>query len=48
MRSFISDGIAGKLAAMPTPAAVFGFDAVEHGARKARRRRNPTISCSTR
>ena len=34
MRSFISDGIAGKLASATTPAAVLGFDAVEHGARK--------------
>jgi hypothetical protein len=34
MRSFISEGIAGKLAMAPIPAAVFGFDAVEHGARK--------------
>jgi len=34
MRSFVSEGIAGKLAAGAAPAAVFGFDAVEHGARK--------------
>jgi hypothetical protein len=34
MRSFIADGIAGKLAAATTPAAVLSFDAVEHGARK--------------
>jgi len=34
MRSFISEGIAGKLAAAAIPSAVFGFDAVEHGARK--------------
>jgi len=34
MRSFISDGVAAKLASGATPAAVLGFDAVEHGARK--------------
>ena len=34
MRSFISDGIARNLATATKPAAVFGFDAVEHGARK--------------
>jgi hypothetical protein len=34
MRSFIGDGLPVKLAAGPAPAAVFGFDAVEHGARK--------------
>jgi hypothetical protein len=34
MRSFVADGIAAKLAAGPTAAAVLSFDAVEHGARK--------------
>jgi predicted esterase len=34
MRSFIDDGLAAKLAGATTPSAVFGFDAVEHGARK--------------
>jgi len=34
MRSFISDGIARNLATATKPAAAFGFDAVEHGARK--------------
>jgi len=34
MRSFISDGIARDMASGTKPAAVFGFDAVEHGARK--------------
>jgi predicted esterase len=34
MRSFIDDGLAVKLAGAKTPSAVFGFDAVEHGARK--------------
>jgi predicted esterase len=34
MRSFIDEGIAAKLASATTPAAVFSFDAVEHGARK--------------
>jgi len=34
MRSFISDGIARKLAQMTRPTAAFSFDAVEHGARK--------------
>ncbi|HEY7374395.1 MAG TPA: hypothetical protein VIF57_19685, partial [Polyangia bacterium] len=33
MRSVIDDGIAAKLAAGAAPAAAFGFDAVEHGAR---------------
>jgi hypothetical protein len=33
MRSFIDEGIAAKLAGLATPAAGFGFDAVEHGAR---------------
>jgi len=34
MRSFISEGIADRLAAGTTATAVLGFDAVEHGARK--------------
>jgi hypothetical protein len=34
MRSFIDDGIAKQLATGAIPSVVFGFDAVEHGARK--------------
>ncbi len=41
MRSAILDGTAGKLAAGPTPAALFGFDAVEHGARRGGSPRPP-------
>jgi predicted esterase len=34
MRSFVADGVAAKLATGPAPAAAFGFDEVEHGARR--------------
>ncbi len=41
MRSFISDGLAAKMAVGTTPAAVFGFDAVEHGARRGGSTQSP-------
>src|SRR5262252_481809 len=41
MRSFIDEGIAAKLAAGTAPAAAFGFDAVEHGARKGGSTKKP-------
>jgi hypothetical protein len=42
MRSIIGDGLAGVLAAGTlTPAAVFGFDAVEHGARRGASTKDP-------
>jgi hypothetical protein len=41
MRSFISEGIAGKLASATTPAAVFSFDGVAHGARKGGSTKKP-------
>jgi hypothetical protein len=41
MRSFIDDGVAEKAAAFKTPAVVFGFDAVEHGARRGASTKKP-------
>jgi len=41
MRSAITEGLADALAAGTAPAAVFGFDAVEHGARRGASTRSP-------
>jgi hypothetical protein len=41
MRSAITDGLADALTAGSTPAAVFGFDAIEHGARRGASTRSP-------
>jgi hypothetical protein len=41
MRSFIDDGIAAKMATGAAPSAAFGFDAVEHGARKGTSKKKP-------
>jgi hypothetical protein len=41
MRSFIDEGIAAKLAGAASPSVVFGFDAVEHGARKGASTKKP-------
>ena len=41
MRSVIDDGIAPAMASGATPSATFGFDAVEHGARKGGSTKSP-------
>jgi hypothetical protein len=41
MRSVIDDGIAEAMAAAAAPMATFGFDAVEHGARKGASTKSP-------
>jgi hypothetical protein len=41
MRSVITDGIAKTMATAATPAATFGFDAVEHGARRGGSTKSP-------
>jgi hypothetical protein len=41
MRSVIGDGVAAKMATGATPSATFGFDAVEHGARKGTSKKKP-------
>jgi hypothetical protein len=41
MRSVITDGIAGVMAGGATPSATFGWDAVEHGARKGASTKSP-------
>jgi hypothetical protein len=41
MRSFIEDGVAEKLAGGQAPSAVFGFDGVEHGARRGASTKKP-------
>jgi hypothetical protein len=41
MRSVVGDGIAGVMAAGATPSATFGWDAVEHGARKGASMKSP-------
>jgi hypothetical protein len=41
LRSFIDEGIAAKMATGAAPSAVFGFDAVEHGARKGTSKKKP-------
>ena len=41
MRSFVSEGIAARLAGGTAPAAAFSFDAVEHGARKGASAKKP-------
>jgi hypothetical protein len=41
MRSVIDDGIAKAMATGATPSATFGFDAVEHGARKGMSTKSP-------
>jgi hypothetical protein len=41
MRTALTDGTASQLASGPTPAALFAFDAVEHGARRGSSRRPP-------
>jgi predicted esterase len=41
MRSVIDDGISKVLAGATNPAATFGFDAVEHGARKGASKKSP-------
>jgi hypothetical protein len=41
MRSVIGDGLSAVMAAGPTPSAAFGWDAVEHGARKGASTKSP-------
>jgi hypothetical protein len=41
MRSVVTDGIAKAMATGATPSAAFGFDAVEHGARKGTSTKSP-------
>jgi hypothetical protein len=41
MRSFIGDGVAAKLAGAKNPSIVFGFDGVEHGARRGASTKKP-------